>query len=79
MSLRIVASRVGSIDDVLSGYGLSIVVSPGEVGQLKSAISRLIIDENCKGANVERWNPVEFDSQSMSKKYTTFYRQLMGG
>jgi glycosyltransferase involved in cell wall biosynthesis len=77
LNLSIVASRVGSIEEVLSGYKSSIVVSPGNVSQIKEAVSKLIIDENGKEVSVGSWSSAAFDPKTMSKKYAEFYSQLI--
>jgi glycosyltransferase involved in cell wall biosynthesis len=78
LNLPIVASRVGSIEEVLSGYKSSIVVSPGDAGQIKEAVSKLIIDENSKKVSVGSWSSAAFDPELMAEKYTEFYSQLIG-
>ena len=78
LNLPIVASRVGSIEEVLQGYESSIVVSPGDVSQIKEAISQLIIDENGKRISVGSWSSAAFDSEIMAKQYVEFYSQLIG-
>ncbi len=78
LKLPIVASRVGSIEEVLRGYESSIVVSPGDVGQIGEAISKLIIEGNGKKVSVGSWSFAVFDPKIMSKKYGMFYSQLIG-
>lgn len=77
LKLPIVASRVGSIEEVLRGYESSIVVSPGDVGQIGEAISKLIIEGNGKKVSVGSWSFAAFDPKIMSKKYAEFYNQLI--
>ncbi len=78
LKLPIVASRVGSIEEVLRGYESSIVVSPGDVNQIKKSVKKLIIDENNKEVGVGSWSSAAFDPELMTKKYEKFYSQLIG-
>ena len=77
LKLSIVASRVGSIEEVLHGYESSILVPPGDASQIKEAISKLIIDGHGKEVNVGSWKPAVFNSKNMSKKYAIFYSYLI--
>ncbi len=78
LNLPIVASRVGSIEEVLQGYESSIVVSPGDVSQIKEAVSKLIIGEHGKEVRVGSWSAAAFDPEIMAKKYVEFYSQFIG-
>jgi glycosyltransferase involved in cell wall biosynthesis len=75
LNTPIVASRVGSIEEVLSEYGASVTVDPGDVHEIRDAIKKLIIDG--KGINVGSWNSEDYDSSSMSIRYAKFYGQLL--
>ncbi len=77
LKLPIVASRVGSIEEVLRGYESSIVVSPGDVSQVREAISKLMIEGNGKKVSVGSWSFAAFDPKTMSNKYAEFYSQLI--
>ena len=75
LNLPIVASRVGSIEEVLSSYDSSVVVTPGDVNEIRDAIKKLIIDG--KAISVESWNSEAYDSKSMSIRYVKFYGRLL--
>jgi glycosyltransferase involved in cell wall biosynthesis len=78
LNLPIVASRVGSIEKILQGYESSIIISPGNISQLKRAISQLILDDNDKEVNAGSWTSKAFDPGIMAKEYAEFYSQLIG-
>jgi glycosyltransferase involved in cell wall biosynthesis len=78
LNLSIVASRVGSIEEVLSDYESSVVVEPGNIAELKEAIKKLIIKKSEKESPAREWRPTAFDPKTMTNKYTEFYSQLIG-
>lgn len=77
LKLSVIATRVGSIEEVLSEYPASILILPGSISELKQAI----IQFSGNGANslAEKggWSATAFDCKSMSNKYEVFYRQLL--
>lgn len=73
----IVASSVGGIEEVLKNYNRSIVIPPGNIELLRNAIIDLLIKKNNHNNTNMNWIPEQFDSKTMTKKYTSFYKKVL--
>lgn len=77
LNKSIVASSVGGIEEVLENYNRSIVIPPGNVDLLRNAIIDLFINKNNYNSTTKNWMPEKFDSKTMTKKYTLFYKRVL--